>query len=195
MLTLGFLAFIVAVALGAYRSFCKYLEVHIGILAGPSIWRKKQFHIFSWIIVAFLGLFSAYVLTVFLISSFPEIGLEFSFAAILAIRWLIALLIGRFLGQKNVKAYEKLLILKGLTVCRSKFREFVDAKRLLVVQLVGDIYFDKRDWAHAFTLARPPSEVDEIWLADRVWVTDLEQDWEYLQLYPVPSSSAASNDP
>jgi len=61
--------------------------------------------------------------------------------------------------------------------CIKKFAHYMDARRILVVSLIGDVRFDDADWDQLLRLVPVPDAVSEIWKADYTWVTEWHQDW------------------
>lgn len=71
---------------------------------------------------------------------------------------------------------------KHFGACIKKFAGYMDARRVLLLSLVGDVDFDDDDWASLFSHTPPPDAITEIWRADYTWVSESEQGWTFAKL-------------
>jgi hypothetical protein len=68
--------------------------------------------------------------------------------------------------------------------CADKFSGYPYARRILVIDPVGDLRSKNRDfWEALWKHYSPPPEIGEIWSGICDWVTDTEQDWIFEPLY------------
>jgi len=112
-LVIGILCCLLAVGLEAYRQFCKFLDVHLGGYAGPAVWRSRLFQKFSSVVVVVCGVIAAMVFAAYLELTSNEFEDFFLFGFILVVQWLVALVIGRYFGKRDVTEHNRLLILRG----------------------------------------------------------------------------------
>lgn len=87
LLVSGLVSFLLAIGLGIYRIRCTTLEIRVGIQATPAIWKSKVFQVVSWIIVAALSIWSAFISVAVANIFLPKLIAYFFFGAILVIRW------------------------------------------------------------------------------------------------------------
>ena len=70
--------------------------------------------------------------------------------------------------------------------CVLKFQAYLDARRILLIDQLGELrYMGDLWWAHIFERVPPPPEISEIWIGTHDWITDWEQDWIFEKQYPV----------
>ena len=101
MLHYAVVAFLLSIVIGTLRVKWIYIELKNGNT--PAIWRIKAFQTVTWIVVALLSIYSAFVFTLFLENFLPKLIAQFLFGVILVIRWLTSGLIGHSLGEKQMQ--------------------------------------------------------------------------------------------
>lgn len=77
-------------------------------------------------------------------------------------------------------------IRKFRTACREKFKDYPDAKKILLVELVGDLSVGEADWSPILDAAKPFDPIDEIWLADYDWIDHEERAYQFKQIFATP---------
>lgn len=101
----GFLCFIIAVVLGAYRNFCLTIEAKDpGNI--PPIWRSSVVRAISWIIVAVTSTWFAFVCATLIRVIINDLLGKFSFGVLLVLRWAISAMIGSFKADKSLSDFE-----------------------------------------------------------------------------------------
>lgn len=73
-----------------------------------------------------------------------------------------------------------------LDSCVLKFQACLDARRILLIDQLGELrYMGDLLWAHILERVPPPPEISEIWIGTHDWITDWEQDWIFEKQYRV----------
>ena len=92
--------FLMALLLGAYRSYCKILELKLEDAARaeiPELWRNSTFQIMSSVLVTLLSFFPCYFASLFLGYAPPELLFFFWLGLLLLARYFISYQLGFWL--------------------------------------------------------------------------------------------------
>jgi len=86
---------------------------------------------------------------------------------------------------ENIPVKLKNKINKTFNSCEKKFSEYMNDRRILLIDQYGDLRYKNRDWwIRVFRIIEPPEQISEIWLAIFDWITDREEGWIFEKLYP-----------
>ena len=70
--------------------------------------------------------------------------------------------------------------------CVDKFQDYLDARRILVVEPHGEIRYNPDSWwAQVFAEVPPPLAISEIWSGTYDWLDDTQRGWMFDKLYPL----------
>lgn len=69
--------------------------------------------------------------------------------------------------------------------CVPKFKQYMDARRILVIEQHGDMrYMGAWWWRRVLELVVLPTEIQELWDGMFDWLDDDQQGWTFEKLYP-----------
>ena len=72
------------------------------------------------------------------------------------------------------------------SACVEKFREYLDSRRILIVEPHGEIRYQPDSWwTHVFAEVPPPQAITEIWSGTYDWLDEAQRGWMFDKLYPV----------
>ena len=97
---MGWMAFILslllwalAVLVGAYRQFCIQMDLDLGGINTPLIWRSPIFRLSTWVAVATFSVIASAIFAILAERFLPGLVAGFLFGVLLVVRWVISLII------------------------------------------------------------------------------------------------------